>query len=385
MLISTGLTLIMKIPFNRPVFLPKSLDFIKDLVRADENINIAGSGYYCGLCEKKLTKMFGAPVLLTSSCTHALEMAAILGNIKPGDEVIVPSFTFVSTVSAFEGRGAKIKFIDVDRNTGNLEINNLTKLITPKTKVVVTVHYAGNSTDMDKLKKICSEGKIILIEDAAQAIGSKYKNKLLGTFGDLATLSFHETKNITSGEGGALIVNNTKLLSRAKIIREKGTNREQFKEGLVDKYSWVDIGSSYVLSDLNAAYLYPQIPIIDKINKKRLKMIKRYQKGIHLKPPAYFLKTPSANSPNGHLCAIICADNNQRQKYIAFMKKNDITTPFHYLALHSSPYMANKVRVKLPNTDYLAGCLVRLPLYYDITSKSVNKVIALTNKFFQNE
>lgn len=374
----------MKIPFNRPVYLPQSLREIKRIVQADKQINIAGDGYYGKLCELGLKKIYNTDVLLTTSCTHALEMAAILINTQLGDEIILPSYTFVSTALAFENLGASIKFIDVDDKTGNITLENIKNAITSKTKVIVTVHYAGNSTEMNKLVKLCKDKKIFLIEDAAQALGSKYKGKLLGTFGDLATLSFHETKNITSGEGGALIINNKKFLDRAKIIREKGTNRVQFKEGLVDKYSWVDAGSSYVMSDLNAAYLYPQIKIYKKINKKRLGIIKQYKDKIKLKNPTYFVQTPSFNKSNGHICAIVCQDNRQRQAFISFMKDNDVITPFHYVALHSSPYVIKKYHIKkdLQNTNKLSDCLVRLPLYYSLKQKQVNKVISLVNQFF---
>lgn len=374
----------MTIPFNRPVFLEESLNLIRGVVKSNTNINIAGDGQYCKLCEGLLNKIYKSSVLLTSSCTHALEMVAILCKIKPGDEIIVPSFTFVSTVLPFESRGAEIKFVDVDPLTGNLDLNHLKKIIKKKTKIVITVHYAGNSTDMDELVKICKKNNSILIEDAAQALGAKYKGQLLGTFGDLATISFHETKNITSGEGGALIVNNKKFLDRAKIIREKGTNRAQFLEGLVDKYSWVDTGSSYILSDLNAAYLYPQLKIFKKINKKRIDIVKTYKENIKLRKPAYFLKTPRYNTFNGHLCAIICSDNDQRQKFIKHMKSNGIMTPFHYISLHTSPYMIKKNFDKLPGTDKLSGCLVRLPLYYKLSKIEINKIINQVNKFFND-
>jgi len=375
----------MKVPFNKPVYLSRSLKLIKKIVQADKQINIAGDGYYGKLCEAELKKIYKREILLTTSCTHALEMAAILINTQPGDEIIIPSYTFVSTALAFEDRGAKIRFIDIDSGTGNITLDYINNAINKNTKAIVTVHYAGNSMEMDKLVRLCDKKKIFLIEDAAQALGSKYNGKLLGTFGDLGTLSFHETKNITSGEGGALIINNKKLLHRAKIIREKGTNRAQFKEGLVDKYSWVDIGSSYILSDLNAAYLYPQIAIYKKINNKRLNIIKQYKEGIKLKEPVYFIQTPKYNKSNGHLCAIVCKDNKQRQAFISFMKKHNVTTPFHYVSLHSSPYIINKYhrQEKLPNTDRLSNCLVRLPLYYDLKQEQVNQVINITNRFFK--
>jgi len=375
----------MTIPFNRPVFVEESLRLIRGLVKSDKQINIAGDGYYCGQCENILNEIYKTSVLLTSSCTHALEMAAILCDIKPGDEVISPSYTFVSTVLPFESRGADIKFVDVDSQTGNLDLNSLKKIISKKTKLVITVHYGGNSTDMDELVKICKKNEVILIEDAAQAIGSKYKGKVLGTFGDLATLSFHETKNVTSGEGGALIINNKKFLDRAKIIREKGTNRAQFKEGLVDKYSWVDTGSSYILSDLNAAYLYPQLKIVDKINKKRIRIVKLYKKFIKIKNPVYFLQTPKYNTFNGHLCALVCLDNKQRQDFISYMKNNGIITPFHYVSLHTSPYMVERNKYNLFGTDKLSECLVRLPLFYKLTQKDVYKIIDCVNNYFNEE
>lgn len=375
-----------QIPFNRPVFLEESLRLIRKIVHSNQQVNIAGDSYYCHLSENTLDTLYAnSKTLLTTSCTHALEMASILINTKKGDEIIAPSFTFVSTVLPFESRGAVIKFVDVDPLTGNLDINHLRKIISKNTKAVITVHYAGNSTDMDQLVKICQKNNSILIEDAAQAIGAKYKGKLLGTFGDLATLSFHETKNLTSGEGGALIVNNMSLLERAKIIREKGTNRSQFLEGLVDKYSWVDTGSSYILSDLNAAYLYPQLRILDKINAKRMRLINLYKKHINLGKTAYFLQTPKFNDGNGHLCAIVCQDNVQRRRFIAWMKTHNITTPFHYVSLHTSPYMKKKNKETLAHTDKLSSCLVRLPLFYKMKKSEALLVAAKVSQFFGNE
>lgn len=375
-----------RIPFNRPVFLEESLRSIRKIVHSNQQVNIAGDGYYCHLSENALNALYeNSKSLLTTSCTHALEMASILINTKKGDEIIAPSFTFVSTVLPFESRGAKITFVDIDPLTGNLDINHLRQIISKKTKAVIAVHYAGNSTDMEQLTKICRINNSILIEDAAQAIGAKFNGKLLGTFGDLATLSFHETKNITSGEGGALIINNMSLLERAKIIREKGTNRSQFLEGLVDKYSWVDTGSSYILSDLNAAYLYPQLRILDKINSKRIRLVKFYKKQIRLRSSAYFLQTPKFNDENGHLCAIVCRDNDQRKRFISWMMTNNITTPFHYVSLHTSPFMKKRNKQILVHTDKLSSCLVRLPLFYKMKKSEALFVVAKVNQFFSNE
>lgn len=374
------------VPFNRPVYIEDSLRSIRKIVRSNQQINIAGDGKFCQMCEKHLEQMYSeSKVLLTTSCTHALEMAALLTDVKKGDVVIAPSYTFVSTVLPFESRGASIRFVDVDPKTGNLDINHLLKIIDKKVKIIITVHYAGHSTDMSRLVDLCNQNDIVLIEDAAQAIGATYNGKLLGTFGDLSTLSFHETKNVTSGEGGALIINNEKYLDRAKIIREKGTNRSQFLEGLVDKYSWVDTGSSYILSDLNAAYLYPQLVNLLKINKKRLKVIKTYKENIHLPKDVFFLQTPDHNDSNGHLCAIVCKNNAQRKKFIAWMKESGITTPFHYISLHTSPYMLEKNSVSLPSTDKLSKCLVRLPLFYAIKRTEVKYVCDKVNEFFESD
>ncbi|MBD3280598.1 dTDP-4-amino-4,6-dideoxygalactose transaminase [Candidatus Dojkabacteria bacterium] len=372
------------IPFNKPVYFEESLKLIESTVKSQSTINIAGDGENCKKCESILSEILDAPTLLTTSCTHALEMTALLFDIKENDEVIAPSYTFVSTVLAYRLRGAKIKFVEVDPKTGNMDLDHLGQIISEKTKVVITVHYAGNSTDMDQLTSICKNYNTYLVEDAAQSLGSTYKGKALGTFGDLATISFHETKNVTSGEGGALIVNNPKFFERAKIIREKGTNRSQFKEGLVDKYSWVDIGSSYIISDLNAAYLLPQLKNLDKINTKRLKVFNKYLNNIKPGKDRYILETPAYNEPNGHLFAIILKNNTERNKFISYMKKQGIITPFHYVALHSTPYVRqiNKHIENLPNTDILSERLVRLPLFYEITSQEVKHVIKYVNKFF---
>lgn len=372
------------VPFNRPAFIGSELQEIQKAIF--DNKHISGVGPYTKFCESFLSDYYNTPVLLVTSCTHALEMSAFLLNLGEGDEVIVPSFTFVSTANAFVVRGCQIRFAECD-TYGQLCIESVKRQITDKTKAVCVVHYAGNSTDMEALVDLCKDHGIALIEDAAQAIGGNCNNQRLGTWGDLATLSFHETKNVTSGEGGALIINNPKLLERAYYLREKGTNRTQFFEGMVDKYTWVDQGSSYVLSDMNAAYLSVQLQNLDKIHNRREITYRNYDKAIKPllgKLQASFLESPLHNTLNYHLFALVFEEKQRRSDFIQFMKKLGIVTPFHYVALHQSPmglqYLSNE---NFENTNVLTDGLVRLPLFYNITSWQEELVISSVEAFAQ--
>jgi len=309
-----------------------------------------------------------------------MEMSAILLNMGPGDEVILPSFTFVSTANAFLTRGARLKFVDNDRY-GNIDLESCESAMTPKTKAVLAVHYGGNSADMDALTTLCRSRGVHLIEDAAQAIGSRFKARPLGTFGTLGCISFHDTKNITSGEGGALIVNDRTLLARAEIIREKGTNRSQFFQGLVDKYTWVDVGSSYVLSEMNAAYLWPQLQRLEEINARRMEIAERYREELEgpvKRAGARILENPKDNVPNGHLFAILLGSNQKRAKFIAAMKERSVLAPFHFVALHTSPMGAQFLSGSgedLENCMQFSDCLVRLPIYFSLTEAEQDIVI----------
>lgn len=374
-----------QVAFNKPAFLGAE---VEEILKAIQSHNqISGGGHYTKACEQFLEEMYQTPGLLTSSCTHSLEMAALLLNIRPGDEVIIPSYTFVSTANAFALRGASIRFADCDR-FGQLDLGSVRKQLTSKTRAVCVVHYAGNSTDMDALTRFCKANGLALVEDAAQAIGASYKGKLLGTWGDLGCFSFHETKNITSGEGGALLINNPVMVDRAHHIREKGTNRAQFIQGLTDKYTWVDIGSSYVLSDMNAAHLLVQLKHISLIHARRKTIWERYWNELTGLIDADILGIPAGNTPNYHLFAMIFENPERRASFIHFMRELAITAPFHYVALHSSP-MGKSIGLetdeKFVHTNRLSQGLVRLPLFYNMTDAEQDWVIESTLRFFRRQ
>ena len=368
----------MRVPFNQPVIFDESLSFLKEAL---DNRHLVGLGPFTKKVEEGLKNLTGSENLITTSASHALEMMALLLNIEPGDEIIMPSFTFVSTANAFLLRGARLRFADND-DTGNLKLSEVARLLNKKTKAVMTVHYAGFSAQMDELKKLCAEAKVDLLEDAAQAIHSNFHGKALGTLGRLGCFSFHETKNIGSGEGGALIVNSPQDLERAEILREKGTNRKRFFMGLVDKYTWVDVGSSYVLSDLSVAFLYPQLQKIKHITERRLQIQDRYRAELKDLVPrcgAQILPSPSWNDRgNGHLFALVFEKPEMRTRFIEAMKSKEISCPFHYVSLHTSP-IGQKLEGGKP--DYLPGCdrlsqgLVRFPLFYNMTEDQVGYTI----------
>jgi dTDP-4-amino-4,6-dideoxygalactose transaminase len=371
------------VPFNKPAFVGAELQEIFQAIVGETWI--AGNGLYTRHCEAFLSDYYNTPVLLTSSCTHALEMAAHLLELSPEDEVIVPSYTFVSTANAFALKSCRIKFAECDEY-GQIFLESVQRLLTPKTKAVCVVHYAGNSADMDSLVALCDTHGITLIEDAAQALGARYKGQLLGTFGALACLSFHETKNITCGEGGALIINDPRFLDRAHYIREKGTNRTQFFEGMVDKYTWVDIGSSYVLSDMNAAYLWVQLQHLDQITNRRHEIWTQYHQALEpvmQKLGASILGTPAHNTHNAHLFALVFEQGASRSRFIQAMNQKNITAPFHYVALHQSPMGVRYTdgTEAFPNTTRLSEGLVRLPLFYNMTSEHVELVIQVVQAY----
>ena len=374
------------IPFNEPHFTGNELKYIADAMSRGRT---AGDGYYTEVCEDYFCHRYGfKKTFLTTSCTDALELAAMLINIQQGDEVIMPSYTFVSMANAFLLRGAKIIFADSNSHNPNIDAGTVEALITSKTKAIVVVHYAGISCDMQMLKAIADKYSVFLIEDTAQAIDSFNENKPLGGIGHLAAFSFHETKNISCGEGGLLVINDEAFFKRAEIMREKGTNRSSFFRGEVDKYSWVDMGSSFLPSDLLAAFLYAQVEKIDDIQNKRKAIWNRYYNG--LKPLESDNKVrlpylPEFATNNAHLFYLVCKDLETRMSFINYMKANYVQTPFHYVALHDSPFYKDKHDGRpLPWVQTYQDCLVRLPLFYDLETGETDKIIELTQQFFNS-
>ena len=369
----------LKIPFNKA-----SLEGaeIENVLKAFGDMHIAGDGSFTRKCHELLQQAVGAPkALLTTSCTHALEMAALLLNIQPGDEVIVPSFTFVSTVNAFVLRGAHPVFVDIRPDTLNLDERLLEGKLTEKTRAIVPVHYAGVGCDMDVICKLGAERGIAVVEDNAHGLFGSFRGRKLGTFGVFSTLSFHETKNITCGEGGALIINQPEYVDRAEIIREKGTNRSQFFRGQVDKYGWVDVGSSYLPSEVLAAFLVAQLEARDSIQQRRHRAWNRYNAELQSWASARGVGLPyippDAEHP-AHMFYLLMPTLAQRQAFIAHMWEAGIMTPFHYVPLHSSP-MGRKLGYAegdCPVTESVSDRLVRLPLYASISEDDQAKVIA---------
>lgn len=358
------------IPFNKPLITGKELFYLQDLINKGR---FCGDNSYTKLASEKLIEITGAKeVFLTTSCTHALEMAALLLDLKAGDEVILPSFTFVSTANAFLLRGVKLVFVDIDKNTMNIDSTNIRDAITENTKAIIIVHYAGIACNMDEIVAISKEFSIPIVEDAAQGLMGYWKNKMLGTIGDIGCYSFHETKNYQCGEGGAILINNPKFIERAHIIREKGTNRSKFLMGEVDKYSWVDIGSSFLLSDVNAAFLYAQLENVDAVNEKRLALWNRYFEKLHGHYP--LLHVPDYAKNNGHLFAIFLKDIEERNALISYLKDNGVQAVFHYLPLHNSEFgRRNSIFAGNDyNTVKYSACLLRLPIFYDLQLKEVD-------------
>ncbi len=373
------------IPFNKPYLSGNELVYIKDAI--DKN-KISGDGFFTKQCHTFFEEKYGfKKCLLTTSCTDALEMAAILFNIKPGDEVIVPSYTFVSTVNAFELRGATIIFVDSEESTPNIDTGKLESLITTKTKVIVPVHYAGIACNMDAIMEIARKYNLFVVEDAAQAIDGYYKQKPLGSIGHLAAFSFHETKNIIAGEGGMLVINDEQFIKRAEIIREKGTNRSQFFRGEVDKYSWVDIGSSFLPSDIIAAFLFAQLESLNRIQEKRKSIWNHYYAGLKKLQDLDLIKLPfipSYSSNNSHMFYIVCKNLDERTSLLNHLKENNVSAVFHYLSLHKSEYFCNKYQGgALTNADRYTDCLVRLPFYFELDINDQNIVIEQIIGFYK--
>jgi len=377
----------MKIPFNKPFTVAGELENIAAAVREG---HIAGDGRFSRQCHQWLERNLGArKALLTHSCTAALEMAAILCDLKPGDEVIMPSFTFVSTANAFVLRGAVPVFVDIRPDTLNLDEKLTAKAVTTRTRAIVPVHYAGVACEMDALMALARSRDLVVVEDAAQGILAQYKGRKLGTVGHLGCLSFHETKNVISGEGGALLVNDERFLERAEIIREKGTNRAQFFRGEVDKYTWVDIGSSYLPSELVGAFLWAQLEHAEQINAKRKKLCAAYREGLEALAQRGVLALPQLEPEgvdgNGHLFYILLKDLATRSSLIAHLKSRGVHAVFHYVPLHSAPAGRKFGRAAGPMTvtDDIAGRLLRLPLFYGLTEEQVAAIVAEIHAFFE--
>ncbi len=372
------------IHFNIPPFVGKELEYVKQAV---DNKKICGDGQFTKLCNKWIEDTTGTKkALLTTSCTHALEMAAILSDIKEGDEVIMPAYTFVSTADAFVARGAKVVFVDIRPDTLNINEELIEEAITDKTKAIVPVHYAGVSCEMDKINELAKKYNLLVVEDAAQGVTSTYKGKPLGTLGDFGCYSFHETKNYSMGEGGAILIKNDEYVEKAEIIREKGTNRSKFFRGQIDKYTWVDFGSSYLPSDMNAAYLWAQLESIDDIFESRMNAWNTYYRGLEeLKDVIDLPYIPEHCGHNAHMFYIKCKDLGERSVLIPFLKEREIQTVFHYIPLHSAPAGLKYGRFSGEDkyTTKESERLLRLPLYYGITEEECNRVINGIKEFYK--
>jgi len=372
------------IDFNRPHLTGNELKYIQQAVV--ENLKISGNGEFTKKCQHFFEERYGfKKCLLTTSCTDALEMAAILCDIQPGDEVIVPSYTFVSSALAFVRAGAKIVFADSMERNPNIDAEKIEDLITPRTKVIVPVHYAGVACDMDRIMEIADRHGLFVVEDAAQAIDSYYKGRPLGSIGHFAAFSFHETKNIIAGEGGLLVINDERFIRRAEIIWEKGTNRAEFFRGEVNKYGWCDTGSSFLPSEIIAAFLWAQLEELDAIQSKRKKLWNQYfellkplaDKGAFCLP-----EIPDYATNNAHMFYLVNHSIEERSALIKLLKANDVQAVFHYLSLHSSPYYHERHDGReLPNCDRFADCLVRLPLFYDLCMDTVGNICDVIDNF----
>lgn len=393
----------MTIPFNKPFLTGKEAHYIYQAVYSGK---LSGNGVYTKKCQNFFEEQYGfKKALMTTSCTDALEMAAILCDIKPGDEVIAPSYTFVSTVLAFVRQGAKIVFSDSCKDNPDIDPDRIEALITPRTRVIIPVHYAGVACDMDRIMDIAHRHNLLVVEDAAQAIGSYYKGRPLGSIGHFGCFSFHETKNIIAGEGGLLTINDERFIRRSEIIWEKGTNRSEFFRGEVNKYGWIDTGSSFLPSELISAFLWAQIENIDTIQARRKAIWEQYYAG--LKPIAdkeliTLPDIPAYATNNAHMFYIVCCSLEERSAFIAHMKQNGIQAVFHYLSLHRSGFYLTHpdsrpdncqeiervgdeeqvVGLHLPNCDHFADCLVRLPLFYELTDEEVSRILDSCHSFF---
>ncbi len=376
------------IPFNKPVVTGKETIYLNQVFK---NGKFCGGGSFSEKCSRWLEEKTGTKrALITTSCTDALEMSSLLVDIKPGDEVIMPSFTFVSTANPFVMRGAKVKFVDIRPDTLNIDETKIEDAITEKTKAIVPVHYAGVSCEMDTIMDIAKRHNLFVVEDAAQCILSSYKGKPLGSIGDLGCYSFHETKNIQSGEGGALLVNNESLIYRAEVLYEKGTNRLAFARGLVDRYTWVDIGSSFLASELNTAFLYAQLEEAERIIRRRVHLWNRYYRNLkHLEEKGYIElpKVPQHCQHNGHIFYIKVKNKEERSKFMSFLKERGIHTTFHYIPLHSSP-AGRKFGEFVGEDRYTtkeSERLVRLPMFFDLRFEEVDMICDYIDMYFARQ
>lgn len=375
----------MKVPFNRPAVAGNELEYIQEAIKRGQ---LSGDGYFTKECHRWLEKEVGCKkALLTHSCTAALEMAAILADIQPGDEVIMPSYTFVSTANAFVLRGGIPVFVDIRPDTMNIDESLIETAITEKTRAIVPVHYAGVSCEMDTIMQLAKKYNLLVIEDAAQGIMSKYKGRPLGSMGHMAAFSFHETKNISCGEGGALLINDSLYIDRAEIIREKGTNRSKFFRGEVDKYTWVDIGSSYLPGEMNAAFLYAQMENASKITDRRLQIWDLYFKGLEPLAVENSVELPFIPDycvHNAHMFYIKVKNQVERASLIKYLKAHKVNSVFHYIPLHSSE-KGRSYLFKAGEKDYTnreSERLLRLPLYYDLGKEKAEKVVKLIFEYF---
>jgi dTDP-4-amino-4,6-dideoxygalactose transaminase len=374
-----------KIDFNKPYITGKEIGYIQEAINKN---HISGNGSFTKRSQDFFKKRFSFQhCLLTTSCTDALEMASILCNIQPGDEIILPSYTFVSTANPFVLRGAKIVFADSYHDNPNMDVSMLECLITKKTKAIVPVHYAGVACDMGMIMDIAKKYNLFVIEDAAQAIDSYYKGKALGGIGHLGAFSFHETKNIVSGEGGALVINEKEFMRRAEIIWEKGTNRASFYRGEVDKYGWVDVGSSFLPSEILAAFLFAQLESLEEIQTKRIALWKHYYDSLaSLRDKGYFDLPfiPDYATNNGHLFYLVCKTEKERGALIDWLKGKGIHSVFHYLALHRSPFYGKLHDGRsIPNSERFSDCLVRLPMYYELSPQDVEFITDTITEFYK--
>lgn len=374
------------IVFNNPPVTGKEIEYLKEAINS--NKKLCGDGPFTKSCSKWIRENFKVnAALLTTSCTHALEMAAFLISIKPGDEVIMPSYTFVSTADAFVLRGAKCVFVDIDPLTMNIDADKIEEAITDKTKAIAPVHYAGVACDMDKIMDIAKRHNLLVVEDAAQGVNAFYKGRALGTIADFGCYSFHETKNYSMGEGGAILFNDMKYLEAAEILREKGTNRSKFFRGQIDKYTWVDYGSSYLPSDMNAAYLYAQLEEADKINNKRLSLWNLYNDELKVLQDKGFIKRPfipDYAEHNAHMYYIKAKNLDERTRLIDFLKENGVLAVFHYIPLHSSE--AGKKYGRFHGEDIYttkeSERLLRLPLFYNLPEEDALYVSKKIKEFY---
>ncbi len=366
------------IPFNKPYCSGRELGYIQEVCHST---TMSGNGQFTKLCHGFFEKRYGfKKCLLCTSGTDALEMCAMLCELKPGDEVIVPSYTFVSSAIAFLREGAKVVFADSGKDNPNITVENIEPLINERTRVIVVVHYAGVACDMDRIMALAEKHHLLVVEDAAHSIDSFYKGKPLGGIGHLAAFSFHETKNINCGEGGMLVVNDERFIRRSEIIWEKGTNRAEFYRGMVNKYGWCDIGSSFLPSELNAAFLWAQLEQLDDIQGRRRHIWERYDQALrnHL-PKGYRLpELPDYATNNYHMYYILCPSLDAREELMSYLKNNGVQTTFHYLPLHSRKYYEDRHDGRqLPNCDRYADTLVRLPLYYELKDDEIDLIVKL--------